>query len=104
MQFGLTYGVVNDRALGLNDTRRIVSSLAAIAPSLGDLGIGGGLATSTGSPGGYIILVHPRGNKDSIQAGELLMSWPKDSLAVNFVIQMATIKPPPPFGQVSRML
>ena len=73
MQFGVaTFSVIGDRILGLNDTRRVVTSLAAVAPSLGDLGIGGVFSTDSSSPGAFVIFVLPGGNETSIANGTLV--------------------------------
>ena len=61
---------IGNRTLGLNDTRRIVSALAAAAPSLGDLGVGGISGTNVGSPGAYASFVLPGGDQASIAKGE----------------------------------
>lgn len=66
------FTVIGNRTLGFNDTRRIVTSLAAVAPSLGDLGVGGIFSTDSGSPGAYVLFVLPGGNETSIANGEVM--------------------------------
>jgi hypothetical protein len=72
MPLGIAYftAIVN-RTFGLHDTRRIVTALAGVAPSLGDLGIGGIFSTASGSPGGVALFVHPGSNAVSIANGKL---------------------------------
>ena len=86
MPFGITaFGVIGNRTLGLNDTRRVVTSLAATAPSLGDLGVGGIFSTDSSGPGAYVLFVLPGGNETSIANGKFmkvdLSGWVFDFLA-----------------------
>jgi hypothetical protein len=66
------FTVIGNRTLGLNDTRQIVTALAAVAPSLGNLGVGGLFSTDSGSPGAYAVFVFPGGNETSIANGEVM--------------------------------
>jgi len=95
MPFGLAiFEVIGNRTLGLNDTRRVVTSLAAVAPSLGDLGVGGIFSTDSSNPGAYVLFVLPGGNETSIASGEF----------VNFIgrrtFDLLAIKQPRHFGRV----
>ena len=73
MSFGVAlFTVIGNRTLGLNDTRQIVTTLTAIGPSLGNLGVGGLFSTDSGSPDAYALFVLPGGNKTSIGEGEFM--------------------------------
>jgi len=60
--------------LGMNDTRKIITALASVAPSLGDLGVGGFFSANSGSPGAYLLFVLPGGDGTSLANGEPVKS------------------------------
>lgn len=64
------------RILGTNDTRIVVGALAQIAPSLGDLGVGGIFSTESDSSGpSYIIFVLPNGTLADLTKGGLALAY-----------------------------
>lgn len=72
MSFGVaSFGVIGNRTLGLNDTRKITTALAAVAPSLGDLGVGGLFSPSSA----FAWFVLPSGDETSIAKGEFMKCW-----------------------------
>ena len=60
--------------LGMNDTRKTLTALASVAPSLGDLGVGGYFYANSGSPGAYLLFVLPEGSGASLANGEPVRS------------------------------
>ena len=102
MSFGVVpFLAIGNRILGLNDTRTIVTALAAIAPSLGDLGVGGVFSTFSNRPGASGLFILPGGNETSIAKGEFtsraFAGWTIDSSDSFFRMQT---KQPHYFGKV----